>query len=112
MVSNNEAKSIYRVTFLNKGQLYEVYTRYVYQSELLGFIELEEFMFDEKSQMVVDPSEEKLKSEFADVKRSFIPMQAIMRIDEVEKEGVATISDGSNIATFPLQFSPRSGKDV
>ena len=112
MVSNNEAKSIYRVTFLNKGQLYEVYTRYVYQSELLGFIELEEFMFDEKSQMLVDPSEEKLKSEFADVKRSFIPMQAIMRIDEVEKEGVATISDGSNIATFPLQFSPRSGKDV
>ena len=112
MVSNNEAKSIYRVTFLNKGQLYEVYTRYVYQSELLGFIELEEFLFDKKSQMVVDPSEEKLKSEFADVKRSFIPMQAIMRIDEVEKEGVATISDGSNIATFPLQFSPRSGKDV
>ncbi len=37
--------------------------------------------------MIVDPSEEKLKNEFSEVKRSFIPMQSIVRIDEVEKEG-------------------------
>jgi hypothetical protein len=41
------------------------------------------------------------------VKRSFIPLQAIVRIDEVEKEGVATISKGDNIAPFPLQIIPR-----
>ena len=39
-----------------------------------------------KKQVVVDPTEEKLKSEFTGVKRSFIPMQAIIRIDEVEKK--------------------------
>ena len=54
-------QEIYRITFLNKGKVYEVFARQVYQSELYGFIEVEEFLFDERSQMVVDPSEEKLR---------------------------------------------------
>lgn len=111
MVSRKESEPVFRVTFLNKGHLYEVYTRHVYQSELYGFIEIEDFVFGEKSQMVVDPGEEKLKTEFAGVKRSFIPMQAVMRIDEVEKEGSAKISDGDNITPFPLHFTPRQGRD-
>lgn len=93
---------IYKVSFLNKGEVYEVFVRQVYQSELYGFIEVEEFVFDERSQVVVDPSEEKLKTEFAGVSRSFIPLQAIIRIDEVEKGGVSKISDGSNVAPFPI----------
>ena len=102
-----EIKDLFRITFLNKGEVYEVFAREVYQSDLWGFIEIENFVFGERSQMVVDPSEEKLKTEFNGVKRSFIPLQAIIRIDEVEKEGVATISKGDNIAPFPIQFSPR-----
>ena len=78
---------IYKITFLNKGKVYEIFVKQVYQSDLYGFIEIEEFLFDERSKVVVDPSEEKLKSEFTGVRRSFIPMQAIMRIDEVEKTG-------------------------
>ena len=103
----NRPKDLFRVTFLNKGQVYEVFCREVYQSDLWGFIEIEDFVFGERSQMVVDPGEEKLKTEFGGVKRSFIPLQAIVRIDEVEKEGVASISKGDNIAPFPIQFSPR-----
>ena len=95
-------QEIYRITFLNKGKVYEIFARQVYQSELYGFIEVEEFLFDERSQMLVDPSEEKLKMEFQDVKRSFIPLQAILRIDEVEKTGVAKITNGDNIMPFPL----------
>ena len=110
-VMNNKPRSdsrdLFRITFLNKGQVYEVYVREVYQSDLYGFIEIENFVFGERSQMVVDPGEEKLKTEFGGVKRSFIPIQAIIRIDEVEKEGVATISKGDNIAAFPIQFAPR-----
>lgn len=102
-----EMRELFRITFLNKGQVYEVYAREVYQSDLWGFIEIENFVFGERSQMVVDPGEEKLKGEFAGVKRSFIPIQAIIRIDEVEKEGVATISKGDNIAPFPVHFTPR-----
>ncbi len=106
-------QEIYRITFLNKGKVYEVFARQVYQSELYGFIEVEEFLFDERSQMVVDPSEEKLKMEFQDVKRSFIPLQAILRIDEVEKTGVAKISSGDNIMPFPVPgFGTRNLSDT
>lgn len=106
-------QEIYRITFLNKGKVYEVFARQVYQSELYGFIEVEEFLFDERSQMVVDPSEEKLKMEFQDVKRSFIPLQAILRIDEVEKTGVAKISSGDNIMPFPMPgFGTRNLSDT
>ncbi len=61
---------------------------------------------------MVDPSEEKLKSEFEGVDRSYIPMHAVVRIDEVAKEGVGKITEAkdSNIAPFPMpQFTPRGG---
>ena len=48
---------IYKITFLNKGKVYEIFVKQVYQSDLYGFIEIEEFLFDERSQVVVDPSE-------------------------------------------------------
>ena len=43
---------IYRITFLNKGKVYEVFAKQVYQSELDGFIEEEDNIFDERSQVV------------------------------------------------------------
>lgn len=94
---------IYRITFFNQGQVYEIYARQVFQSDLWGFLEVEEFVFGERSQMIVDPAEEKLKSEFSSIKRSFIPMHSIVRIDEVEKEGTCKITEanGSNISSFP-----------
>ena len=100
-------KPIYRVLFVNQDQLFEVYARHVYQSDLYGFVQIEEFVFGSRSQMVVDPSEEKLKNTFGEVKRSFIPMHAIVRIDEVAKEGVAKISDAKGgIAPFPMPGGP------
>jgi hypothetical protein len=102
---------IYKVIFHNQSQVYEVYAREIYQSEMYGFIEVEAFVFGERSQMIVDPAEEKLKNEFAGVTRSYIPMHAIIRIDEVEKEGVGKISEvkgDSKIAAFPV-MAPRPG---
>jgi len=96
---------IYRVIFQSQNQVYEVYAREIYQSEMYGFIEVEEFVFGERSQMLVDPAEEKLKSEFAGVTRSYIPLHAIIRIDEVEKEGVGKVIEtkgDSKIANFPV----------
>lgn len=98
------AEPIYKVIFQNQDQIYEVYAKHVYQSDMYGFIEIEEFVFGERSQMIVDPSEEKLKNEFSAVTRSYIPMHALIRIDEVEKEGVAKISEhkGENITQLNL----------
>lgn len=95
---------VYKVVFLNQGEVYEIYARQVYQSDLWGFLEVEEFVFGERSQMIVDPAEEKLKSEFAGVKRSFIPLHAVVRIDEVEKEGACKVSElkgTGNVTPFP-----------
>ena len=107
------SEPIYRINFLNQGQVYEIFARHVFQSDLWGFLEVEEFLFGERSQMIVDPAEEKLKNEFADIKRSFIPMQSIIRIDEVEKEGAGKITEakGGNVSPFPFPLwseeSPR-----
>ncbi len=98
------ANPIYKVIFHNQNQVYELYARAIYQSDMYGFIEVEEFVFGEKSQLVVDPSEEKLKSEFASVSRSYIPMHSIVRIDEVEKEGTGKIVEvkGDKVTKFPF----------
>jgi len=102
-------KSIYRVIFLNQGKVYELYARRIYQSDLYGFIEVEELIFGEQASLLVNPAEERLQGEFAGVRRSFVPVHSIIRIDEVEKEGVSKIraagSPADNIATFP---SPNS----
>ncbi len=105
---------IYKVVFLNLGQIYEVYARQIYQSDLYGFIEIEELVFGERSGMLVDPVEEKLKSEFEGVKRSYIPMHAVVRIDEVSKEGVASITEAkesNNVSPFPVPaFTPKGSQ--
>ncbi len=96
----------YKVIFQNQKQIYEIYARSIYQSDMWGFIEVEEFVFGERTQLVVDPSEEKLKNEFKEVKRSYIPMHSIIRIDEVENQGVSKISEAGSgegkVTNFPL----------
>lgn len=104
-------ETIYRILFFNQGQVYEVYAHSIYQSDLYGFIEIEDYIFGEKSQMVIDPGEERLRNEFEGVERSFIPMHAVIRIDEVEKEGQAKVTDarGQNVMPFPMPAVPKDG---
>ena len=85
-------KNIYKVVFINQHQIYEIYVKNVYQGELYGFVIVEDFVFGEKSAIVVDPTEEKLRVEFEGVNRSFIPVQRIIRIDQVKKRGTAKIA--------------------
>ena len=101
---SKEPDSIYKILFHNQGQVYEVYARNLYQSDLYGFIEIEDYVFGKRTQMVIDPGEDKLRTEFEGVERSFIPMHAVIRIDEVEKEGVPKITDsrGENVRPFPM----------
>ena len=61
---NKRENPIYKVIFLNQGQVFEMYAKQIYQSDLWGFLEIEEFVFGERTQVVVDPSEEKLKAQF------------------------------------------------
>lgn len=109
-------KRIYRISFVNQGDIYEIYARGVGQSGMMGFIEVSELLFGETSELLVDPSEERLKSEFKSVKRTYLPMHAILRIDEVEKEGHAKIveveglPETAKVTPFPV-FTPGNGSD-
>ena len=106
-------KTLYKIVFMSQGQVYEIYARSVGHGEMFGFIEVEEIVFGERTTVVVDPSEEKIKSEFEGVKRTYLPMHSIIRIDEVEKEGSSKISklEGGNVAQFPIPiYTPGDSK--
>jgi hypothetical protein len=114
-----KTKHLYKVVFHNEGKVYEIYARQVQQGNLYGFIEVAEIVFGEKSAVVVDPSEERLKAEFEGVKRTYVPLHAVIRIDEVDKQGPARITGDDrtgNVARFPTPLytpgkMPESPKD-
>ena len=96
-------KTLYRVVFMSQGQVYEIYAREVGHGAMFGFIEVEQLVFGERTSIVVDPSEEKIKAEFENVKRTYLPMHSIIRIDEVDKQGTSKISKlEGNVAQFPM----------
>lgn len=96
------SEHLFRIKFISQDKIYEIYARDVYQGDLYGFVVIEELVFGENAGLVVDPAEEKLKSEFEGVKQTIIPMHSVIRIDEVEKRGTAKIADvEGNIAHFP-----------
>jgi hypothetical protein len=103
------ASHLYKVVFHAQGKVYEIYARKVGQGALFGFVEVEELVFGERSAVVVDPSEEKIKAEFEGVKRTYLPLHSVIRVDEVRKGGVSKITsgEGSNVAQFPYPvFTP------
>jgi hypothetical protein len=105
------SKKLYKVTFLSQGKVIEVYARHVGSSALWGFTEVGELVFEQNDGVVVDPTEEKLRDEFKDTKMLHLPMQCIVRIEEVEKRGPLAIRDaasGEKIMPFPLA-PPRTG---
>jgi len=105
-------KRLYRVVFHNQGKVYQLYARRVRQGELHGFVDIEGLVFGETSALVIDPSEERLKSEFEGVHVIHVPLHGVIRIDEVEKQGPAKILTlevpDSNVIPYP--FPPAGGK--
>ena len=108
-------KAIFRVQFRHQDQLVELYAQGVNQSGLMGFIEVSGIIFDNKTDILIDPSEEKIKAEFGDVKSTYLPMQSIVRIDEVEKTGINKIrplgkTDKPAGSITPFPYSPPHDK--
>jgi len=106
---------IFRIMFVNQGKVYEIYARRVSHGELFGFIEVEELVFGERATVVVDPAEERIKGEFDGVKRTYLPLHSILRIDEVKKQGISKITalegGGANVSQFPMPlYSPPPDK--
>jgi hypothetical protein len=97
------ASHIFRIMFVNQGKVYEVYARKVSHGGLFGFVEVEDLVFGTREGVVLDPGEERIKTEFDGVKRTYLPLHSVLRVDEVKKQGTAKIValEGGNVAQFP-----------
>lgn len=106
-------KPVYRVIFHNQGKIYELHASSVNAGAMYAFVEVEGIIFDERTELLVDPSEEKLKHEFEGVQKTYIPLHAVIRIDEVSKRGVNRITDAGvagNVTPFPMPMPPKGDK--
>ena len=103
---------IFRISFYNQGKVYRLHAEEIGPGELYGFVEIRGLLFDEHTSVVIDPSEERLKDEFAGTSRILVPVHAVIRIDEVEKRGqnlIFDVGDQGNVTPFP-SFGPGPGK--
>jgi len=61
--------------------------------------------------LVIDPTEERLESEYAGVTRTHVPLHSVLRIDEVEKRGTNKISPATgsvaSVTPFPRTSLPK-----
>lgn len=105
-----DKQPLYRIQFIANSERYELYVRELTQGNLFGFVEIGDFVWDNHTSLVLDPSHEKLKSEYADVTRTYIPMHSVLKIDEVKKQGTAKITElGDKVAQFPSPiYTPRN----
>ncbi|MCP3977734.1 MAG: DUF1820 family protein [bacterium] len=113
-MTKKQERRVFKIVFLNQGKVCEIYATEVSQGALFGFVEVGDILFGERSSVVVDPSEESLKLEFDGVRRTYIPMHSVVRIDEVEKEGTArvtgSVEDTDKVTAFPVPV-PRPESD-
>lgn len=105
------AKHLYKVIFHNQDKVYEIYAERFSESDVFGFIEIESIVFGETYSVVVDPNEERLKKEFCDVKRFFVPVHSIIRIDEVAKQGISKVQDIKTAPTTTITPFPYASKN-
>ncbi len=98
------SEPIYKVKFIQQDRIYEVYARYISEESLMGFIEIDEIIFADNSNAEVT-GEAILRKEFHNVRRSYLPMHTLLRIDEVSKSGKTKIevlkSEKGKVSHFP-----------
>lgn len=97
---------LFKISFLNQGEVYDIFCRKVSGSDLsYGFIQVSELVFESDDGVVIDPTEERLREEFAEVQVLHLPMHSVLRIEQVNKRGQAVIrerSSGEKVTQLPL----------
>jgi hypothetical protein len=102
---------LYKIIFLNQGKVYELFSEGVTSSGLWGFIEVSELVFESGEGLVVDPTEEKMRQEFENARVLHLPIQSVLRVEEVDKRGKCLIRDresGEKVTPFPVSPSSRT----
>jgi hypothetical protein len=110
-MAKSTKEKMFRIAFLNHGKVYELFCTGVCSSGLMGFIEVSGLVFGEKSSLVVDPTEERMRDEFDGVEVLHLPMHSVLRVEQVKKKGQVVIRDresGEKVTPFPLQPGGRT----
>lgn len=103
--------TLFKVIFLNHGQVYELFARGVVSSGLWGFVEVTDLVFESGEGVVVDPTEEKLRNEFEGTRVLHLPMQSVLRVEEVKERGQCRIRErrsGETVTPFPMSPGNKS----
>ncbi|MBS0515547.1 MAG: DUF1820 family protein [Proteobacteria bacterium] len=99
-------KKLFKITFLDQGKTLELYARHVASSALWGFTEVGDIVFDQQEGLVIDPTEVRLREEFGNTRVLHLPIQCIVRVEEVQKREPLVIRDavsGERVVTpFPM----------
>lgn len=99
----------FRVMFTQRDQLCELYAKQLAESDMYGFIVIEELVLPPLLPSQKEAGETRQPNEFEDVIRTYLPVHSIVRIDEVEKVDetlpLNPIVGQSNIHLFPQQPS-------
>jgi hypothetical protein len=102
---------MFKVTFHNQGKVYELFCEAVEGSGLsYGFMALSKLSFADNT-VVIDPTEERMREEFADVEVLHLPNHAVIRVEQVKQRGACVIRDresGEKVMPFPMDRPRRT----
>lgn len=100
---------VYRVTFLEHDNARELYARYIAEDNMLGFVELEDLIFPDQTRLLVDPAQDQLRQEFSGVRRTYLPMHVVLRIDQLLEADIYSDQRqvGETVRSFPAKRSTR-----
>jgi len=80
-------KKLYKVIFVDEEKkIQTLHASVLNPSSFLGLIEVSDIVFIEQSDIIIAPDDGKLQAKFKNVERSYIPLNSIIRIDEVTVE--------------------------
>ena len=99
-----KSDTVYRVTYA-KGRekdaaVYELYALQAGQSDMLGFIEVSEFVTPRSESKIIRPDIDRAEREFEGVTRSFIPIADIRRIDAIPADQIKVEESPLRVVEF------------
>ncbi|MCX8084801.1 MAG: DUF1820 family protein [Calditerrivibrio sp.] len=74
----------YKIQFYDaKKEIFTLKAKSVSPTSFLGLIEISEIIYKEESNILITPDDDKTKLEFKNVNKTYIPINLILRIDEI-----------------------------
>ena len=87
---------LYKIRFKSEEKTYLIYAKSIDQTELFSFLVIEDLVFGEESDLIVNPQEEGLRNEFEGTNKIYIPIHNVILIEEVRHKGKAKILNTFN----------------